>query len=136
MKLVLGWVEKRALRELRERAWDDVVDAAAAVELCKTPEGLAQHRARMVKLTVLLPRRFSVTYSLEHQPRCLCRHMTVSVFDQGRTVVPRQSHLDALAGEMGFRDLSTCRLWIEDLPCGGNAVAVLQPVQVIEQAAA
>lgn len=104
------------------------VDMTALVKQIATPDGKAEHRARMTEQTIDIPLAFRVTFSIETNHPCgTCRHMSMSVQRDGRA--PNPVGLWMVAEEYGFRgSLRECTVWPEKLQGHGVAINVVQPI--------
>jgi hypothetical protein len=121
------------LHDLRDRAASAPVHLPAVMVAVQTPDGKRRHMKAMDRLTVEIPIGFLVTLSIETgHPVGTCRHMSMSTARKG--AAPTQEAVMMVARELGFvGDLSSCRVWVEDLQRGNGrakAVNVVQPVRI------
>ena len=97
----------------------------------KLPPLKAKHMKQMTRQTIQIPMNFLVTFSVETgQPMGVCRHMSMSVDQEGRT--PSPEALWMVAEEFGFvGSLQDCKVWKEDLQGHGIAINIVQPVAMV-----
>jgi len=128
--LVIGPVERAALRDLRERAAQAPVDIPKVIEAMKNADGKRRHLNHMSSLTIPVPSAFAVTFTIDvGHPNGTCRHMSMSSRRKGR--LPTPEALWMVAQELGFSGaLTACAIWTERPEDGGVAVNVVQPISV------
>lgn len=108
------------------------IDAESIIRRAATdPDGVQQF---MGEYTMDIPMGFRVTFSHEHQPPGLCRHISISV--DTPNVTPNPEAVYMLCEEFGMgdikamaerRELSTvARTWVELMPSGRKAVNIVQ----------
>lgn len=128
--LFIGEAERAKLAALRSLAVARPVDMKVLSSSIRTPAGKAAHRARMTEQSCQLPLAWFVTYSVEHQPGGVARHLSVSL-DAG-TRVPHPAAVWMIAEEMGFTgSLRECVVWKEELQ-QGLTVNVMQLVAMAD----
>jgi len=132
--LVIGPVACERIAALLRRAAAEPVahetlEALVAGDLVPAED----HNARF---TIEIPEGFRVTFTFEHQPGGLCRHMSVSVTN-ARGRLPHPAVVAALMREFGFHadglgpEPAPGRAlgWLEEtLGTGGSAINVVEPV--------
>lgn len=128
--LLIGDREREALAALRERAAADPVDILALAEQLKSDAGKRRHMQRMARLSVEIPTRYTVCYSVEHGHGAgPCRHMSMSSDVPDR--VPRPESVWIVAELLGFVDgLGLCKVWKERFTHRGLAINVVQPLNM------
>lgn len=124
--LLIGQDEVAAIRALREKA------AAAPIPLAEMMERAAAFEegkptAGFDDLSIPVPIGYFLTFTIEHQPGAVCRHMSLSVDRAGR--MPNTVAIGFVMDALGFiNPLDRCAAWVEDLDDGGHAINVVEPV--------
>jgi hypothetical protein len=127
--LLIDQEERVLLQQLAQYALTHPFDVRAAVELCKTPEGLAQHKRNLDAYTVFIPTAFLVTFTIEEQPMGQVRHLSMSSKVPGRS--PNPFGVWMVAQELGFwgPGIEACdHLYPEELPDNRRAINLIQLV--------
>lgn len=75
---------------------------------------------------VLIPHGFRASFSFEHQPNGLCRHLSVSVDTPGR--VPNMPAMQVIAEAFGFQSGGPRRFFCEEFEPGHHAVNLVELV--------
>lgn len=84
------------------------------------------YRNMMDSHSVSLPVGYFVTYSHEHQPFGLARHISISVRHHGK--MPAPVAVEMILQEFGMMPLSAAvGVWIEDIEDGRKAINIVQP---------
>jgi hypothetical protein len=77
--------------------------------------------------TIDLPFGYRVTFTVEHQPTTVCRHLSISVSDPGK--LPGIAAVEMLMKEFGFiNPLNRCLMWLEEFDPGHQAVNLMEPI--------
>lgn len=127
--LLIGQQEELLLQKLAHYAQAHPFDVRAAVELCKTPAGLEQHKNNLDAYTVSIPTAFLVTFTIEEQPIGLVRHLSMSSKVTGRT--PNPIGVWMVAQCLGFwgPSIEACyHIYPEELPNNRRAINLIQLV--------
>jgi hypothetical protein len=106
---------RAAIKALIEKAEQNVTPLDTVVRLAvKRDEGMAinpMHDA----FTIGLPVGFRVTYTHEEQRQCVCRHISISVGEEGRA--PHPHAINLLLEEFGFVNrLGGIFFWVTESP--------------------
>lgn len=110
------------LTNLRERAEANPVPLEMVQALSK---GLEPPKDLNRAQTAEIPVGILVTFSMEVQPKGLCRHLSISVDGEK---MPNPVIITAVMEMLGFvGTISKCMAWIEDCRDGNKAVNVLEP---------
>lgn len=126
--LVIGERERSRIAALRARAVEHPLDMAAVLADCRTSDGVAKHRERVSKQSVVLPVGYWVTFSVDvGHPGGSARHISISVGKPTKRL-PSPEAVDMILEEFGFvGGLSACAaVYLEDTDDGGQAVNALQ----------
>lgn len=79
------------------------------------------------EFTVLCELGGKVVFTYEDQPAALCRHLSISGRTKGK--MPNPGMAQAIMEILGFQSpMEDCKLWIEDIPDGGQAINILEVV--------
>jgi hypothetical protein len=133
--LEINDVVRVQMREIITRASVNPYTQAQIEALMRlgSASGTAADPAERNKLfTMTVPHGFNVTYTHEHQPFGLARHLSVSVLRKGR--VPNVPAMEMIMQEFGFTsDFQLCinngTVWNEKIPNGNYAINVIEPVE-------
>jgi hypothetical protein len=130
--LIIGPQTEETLDALRTLAHAHPVDMADVMEALKHRAGKAAHKMQMTRQTVHIPIGYMVTFSIETgHPGGTARHMSISTATAGR--VPSQHAVWMVAERLGFiGGLKSCVGWMEDLEGHGQAVNLVQIVDLVQ----
>lgn len=129
--LVIGPEQKAEIAALRTLAIAHPVDVKWLLKAIKLPQLKAKHMAQMTEQTIEIPMNFLVAFSIETgHPAGVCRHMSMSVRQDGRAPTPDAVWM--VAEEFGFvGGLGQCAVYQEDLKGHGIAINIVQPVAMV-----
>ncbi len=125
--LIIGTAEREAIAAL-------IGKAATRVTPIRQVMRIAQARLRSARnplnddMTLLIPTGFQVTYTHEEQPRCTCRHISISLVaapDRG----PHPAAVQMLLDEFGFKNrLEELPFYVTQDDGGTTIIDVLEPL--------
>jgi hypothetical protein len=122
--LIIGVEEQAAIAELKARAAENILDAAAIAEAAS--RDIAAFRAGMRRQSIPLPVGYVVTYTHERQPDPrlgVIQHISISVDTPDK--YPSIEAVEMILAAFGMPPIKQAiRIWPEDVEPGLGAVNV------------